>query len=226
MLPVLRLVLQVYEIPPRITDQYPPNGYPSPVLTPSLWAQALDIAPKPGSSLTYNYQLCEKDSAGADVDCTDSGFLPGQTYTVPANRLRWSKTYYWRVTASNGTVQSPPGPQSALLTVVPQPEITAHLAVAPYSGSNKDFDPQTGNYFSSAIDASVATVGPALTVARTYNSLDPRTDLAFGAGWSSTFDMRVVPDQDGSGNVVVTYPDGQQARFGRNGDGTFAPPSG
>jgi hypothetical protein len=25
-----------------------------------------------------------------------------------------------------------------------------------------------------------------------------------------------VPDADGSGNVVVTYPDGQQARFGAN----------
>ncbi|MBY8849519.1 hypothetical protein K7G98_13935 [Saccharothrix sp. MB29] len=39
--------------------------------------------------------------------------------------------------------------------------------------------------------------------------------------------MRVVPDQDGSGNVVVTYPDGQQVRFGRNAEnGSFDPPAG
>ncbi|HET6213671.1 MAG TPA: LamG-like jellyroll fold domain-containing protein, partial [Micromonosporaceae bacterium] len=76
------------------------------------------------------------------------------------------------------------------------------------------------------VDASVGTVGPRLTLVRTYNSLDPRRDLAFGAGWVTQFDMRVTPDDDGSGNAVVTYPDGQQVRFGRNPDGTFAAPQG
>ncbi len=40
------------------------------------------------------------------------------------------------------------------------------------------------------------------------------------------YDTRLVPDGDGSGNVVVTYPDGQQVRFGKNPDGTFAAPQG
>ena len=113
-----------------------------------------------------------------------------------------------------------------LLTWVPQPEITSRVAGGPYGSQDRDFDPQTGNFSTAAVDASVATPGPALDVARTYNSLDPRRDPAFGAGWTTVYDMRVVPDDDGSGNVVVTYPDGQQVRFGRNPDGTFAAPPG
>ncbi|WP_199444337.1 polymorphic toxin-type HINT domain-containing protein [Umezawaea beigongshangensis] len=226
MLPVLRLVLVVYEQPPRLVDQYPPNGYPSPLLTPSLWANAVMIAPPPGAVMSYDFQVCEKDALGNDTACFNSGYQQNPTWTVPAGKLRWDKTYYWRVTPYNGAAYGDPGPQSALLTVVPQPEITSHLSVAPYSGISKDFDPQTGNYFSSAVDASVASVGPELTVSRTYNSLDPRRGNAFGAGWSTRYDMSVLPDEDGSGNVVVTHPDGQQARFGRNPDGTFAPPGG
>jgi YD repeat-containing protein len=38
--------------------------------------------------------------------------------------------------------------------------------------------------------------------------------------------MRLVPDSDGSGNVVVTMADGHEVRFGKNPDGTFAPPLG
>ncbi|MDX3662795.1 polymorphic toxin-type HINT domain-containing protein [Streptomyces sp. ID05-26A] len=226
MMPALRLVLEVYEQPPKIVDMTPPNGYPSPVLSPTLWARAVDIAPPPGASLTYNFQVCRKDKDNKDTGCFDSGYQPSQSWTVPKDKLRWSETYFWRVTAFNGTIHSTPSDQAALQTVVPQPEITSHLATAPYSGATPDFDPQTGNYFSSAVDVTVATAGPALGVVRTYNSLDPRNELAFGTGWSSMYDMRAVPDDDGSGNVVVTYTDGQQARFGLNADGSFSPPAG
>src|SRR5262249_53788323 len=83
-----------------------------------------------------------------------------------------------------------------------------------------------GNYSTVVGDASVPTVGPDLTISRTYNSLDPRRDTAFGEGWSSRVDMRLRPDDDGSGNVVITFPTGRQVRMGRNPDGTFAPPMG
>ncbi|WP_305790283.1 LamG-like jellyroll fold domain-containing protein, partial [Symbioplanes lichenis] len=63
-------------------------------------------------------------------------------------------------------------------------------------------------------------------IARTYNSLDPRRNLLFGSGWMTQADMRLTPDSDGSGNVLVTYPDGQQVRFGKNSDGTYAAPLG
>ncbi|RSD24867.1 RHS repeat-associated core domain-containing protein [Amycolatopsis eburnea] len=230
-IPPTRLSMTVFDVPPIVKAQYPPNGFSAPTLTPQLWADAVDVDAPVSSTLKYRFEVCEKYVAKPDgtltgVSCVDSGYVTKRTWTVPTGALRWSKDYQWRVFAYDGNSESEKLTPSHLLTAVPQPEITSHLANAPYSGAQRDFDPQTGNYFSSAVDAALQVTGPELTVARTYNSLDPRTDLAFGAGWSTRYDMRVLPDNDGSGNVVITYPDGQQVRFGRNSDGTFAPPPG
>lgn len=220
-----RIVLRVIDIPPVLQELYPPNGYQAQTLTPQLWARAIDIDAPPGSTMRFGFVVCELSSSGTRVNCLDSGDLAAQAWTVPAGRLYWSKSYQWQARVKDGsnTVTSE---WVNLLTSVPQPVITGLLAGAPYATPGKEFDPQVGNYSTAAVDASIGTVGPSLTVVRTYNSLDPRRDLAFGAGWSSQFDMRVVPDDDGSGNVVVTYSDGQQVRFGRNPDGTFAAPQG
>ncbi|WP_345033016.1 polymorphic toxin-type HINT domain-containing protein [Kutzneria kofuensis] len=225
-IPPARLVLRVRNIPPVISAQYPPNGYSSPTLIPQLWAHGVKIDAAPGSSLQYRFEVCERDSANNPVNCFDSGHISSDTWTVPAGKLVWSKTYLWRVFAFDGTDESPTLPESTLFESVPQPEITSHLGNAPYSTDSNDFDPQVGNFYRSAVDASLALGGPSISVARTYNSLDPRRGLAFGEGWATQYDMSVVPDADGSGNVVVTYPDGQQVRFGRNPDGSFAAPEG
>ncbi|WP_170220880.1 scabin-related ADP-ribosyltransferase [Amycolatopsis cihanbeyliensis] len=230
-IPPTRLVMTVFDVPPIVKAQYPPNGYSAPTLTPQLWVDAVDVDAPVDTDLRYRFEICrdyeeQPDGSLRGISCTDSGYVDKRTWTVPEGALRWSEDYQWRAFAYDGNSESQKLPPSHILTAVPQPEITAHLANAPYSGLKKDFDPQTGNYFSSAIDASVSTTGPELTVARTYNSLDPRKKLLFGAGWSTRYDMRVYPDEDGSGNVVVTYPDGQQVRFGRNHDGTFSAPPG
>src|SRR6185312_2917122 len=65
-----------------------------------------------------------------------------------------------------------------------------------------------------------------LQIDRTYNSMDPRTTGAFGAGWSTAVDAAVRSDSDGTGNVTVTATSGQELRFGLNGDGSYAPPYG
>ena len=70
----------------------------------------------------------------------------------------------------------------------------------------------------------MATAGPSLSIVRTYNSLDPRTSQAFGAGWSSLPDMSLVPDSDGSGALILTTGTGQQVRFAKNAAGGYAPP--
>ncbi|MBE1488907.1 LamG-like jellyroll fold domain-containing protein [Plantactinospora soyae] len=220
-----RIVLEVFNIPPVLNELQPPNGYATPTLTPQLWAKATDIDAPPGSTLRYRFEFCERNAAGAQVNCVDSGFQASQAWTVPAGRLTWSKTYEWRASIRDNASDTVLGWQT-MFSSVPQPEITSRIANAPYGSQERDFDPQLGNLTTAAVDAAVSNVGPPLRVVRTYNSLDPRRDLVFGAGWMTQFDMRLVPDDDGSGNVVITYPDGQQVRFGRNPDGTFAAPMG
>ncbi|MEU7897114.1 RHS repeat-associated core domain-containing protein, partial [Nonomuraea sp. NPDC049152] len=89
----------------------------------------------------------------------------------------------------------------------------------------REFDHVTGNYTQSITDASVPTVGLPLAVTRAYNGLDPRSDGAFGAGWSTRWDTRILPEPH-TYTLLVTYPDGRQLRFAAKGDGTYAAPPG
>ncbi|MFD0200882.1 MULTISPECIES: polymorphic toxin-type HINT domain-containing protein [Saccharothrix] len=220
-----RIVLEVFDIPPVVRELHPPNGYQAPTLTPQLWARALDIDAPPGSSLRYRFQVCERTASGDPTACFDSGDVTSTAWTVPAAKLRWSRAYLWRVFVKDAGNEVS-SPYSAVLTSVPQPAVTSRVAGSPYGTRDKEYDAQIGNFTTAALDAPVVTVGPDLNVLRTYNSLDPRRDSMFGAGWVTRYDMRVRPDDDGSGNVVVTYPDGQEVRFGRDPDGTFVPPDG
>ncbi|CCH30243.1 YD repeat-containing protein [Saccharothrix espanaensis DSM 44229] len=229
-IPPARLSLTMFELPPVVKAQYPPAGHSAPTLTPQLWADAVDVDAPNNTSVQYEFEVCNSNLDGSPSTgaCTLGPRSTSKTWTVPSGRLQWSETYHWRAWAvdPSGT-RSEALPFSALLTAVPQPDITSHLGGAPYSAGDLDFDPQIGNYTTGAVDVALGVSGPELNVARTYNSLDPRKDSLFGAGWSTRYDMRVVPDKDGSGNVVVTYPDGQQVRFGRNAaDGSFDPPPG
>ncbi|TVT48593.1 DNRLRE domain-containing protein, partial [Amycolatopsis rhizosphaerae] len=223
--PPARLVLQVFDIPPVVQELYPPNGYQAPTLTPQLWARALDIDAPPSSSLQFKFEICQRDDAGNPTGCTNSGYGTKTAWTVPSGTLSWSRAYLWRTYVKDATTEVV-SPYSALLAWVPQPDVTSRLAGAPYGERQQEFDPLVGNYSTVAVDAVVATAGPELTLTRTYNSLDPRRDGLFGAGWTSRYDMKLVTDDDGSGNVVVTYPDGQEVRFGKNADGTYAAPWG
>ncbi|MFG1992112.1 RHS repeat-associated core domain-containing protein [Actinoplanes sp. NPDC048988] len=225
LVPPARIALEVRNIPPALGGVYPPNGYESPNLTPQLWAQGVDLDAPPKQTLQYKFEYCAVDASANPTGCTQTAYQTKQSFTVPAGKLAWSKPYVWRAFVKDNTTEVA-GDYATLTTVVPQPEITSRVANAPYGSGDKDFDPDLGNYSTSAVDATEASAGPDLSILRTYNSLDPRADLAFGAGWMSELDMRVALDADGSGNALITYPDGQQVRYGRNSDGTFAAPLG
>ena len=205
---------------PQVLAQTPANGTAVPTLTPQLSADG-SIDPNSVRSPQYDYQVV--DANGALV--VDSG-LVGGAYTVPAGKLRWGQTYYWMVQASDG-VNFSPNPVWYQLTVqVPQPAVTSSLS---QNAGGHGFEPSIGNYTTSVTDAEAATVGPALSVVRDYNSRDPRTSGAFGAAWSSVFDARAAELYDPSGavsTVVVTYPDGAEVGYGRNADGGFTAPLG
>ncbi|NUT18777.1 MAG: Teneurin-1 [Hamadaea sp.] len=211
-------------IAPQIDAQYPPRDYQATSLTPELLARGHDpdVWPK---AMQYNFKV--NDASGALV--ATSGWTSSSSWTVPAGKLQWSKTYYWWVVSYDGWATSPDPLNVAyyfpLSTPPPQPLVTSGLS---QDDGGRGFEPSVGNYTTEAMDAQVATVGPALAIQRSYNSRDPRTGSAFGAGWSTVVDATVV-ERFTSANAktaVITYPTGTEVAFGRNADGSFTPPSG
>jgi RHS repeat-associated protein len=209
--------LYVPQPPPVVTGVYPPTGYVSPTDTPELSTTAFSTT---NSSITYQFQLTCDPLPGSfcPVASVPSGKLTTPYWTTPA--LAWNEPYTWTVTATTNGASTTIGPIS-ITPEVPQPAMTSNLG----GSSGQAFDPQSGDFTTSATDAAVAVAGPPLEISRTYNSLDPRASGAFGAGWSSVLDTAVIPDNDGSGSVVVALPDGQQMRFGET-SGSYVAPAG
>jgi RHS repeat-associated protein len=85
------------------------------------------------------------------------------------------------------------------------------------------FTPTTARYVKLNVTTPTQDGNPS---ARIYEMEVYGATPAFGAGWSTPLDQAIIPDPDGSGNVVVTLASGRQVRFGKNPDGTFAPPPG
>ncbi|WP_410814556.1 LamG-like jellyroll fold domain-containing protein [Micromonospora sp. 067-2] len=209
-------------VPPQVNVRYPTNNAVAQTLTPELHSRAVDPDNWPNKGFTYNYVVSDA-ATGAVV--ANSGWVATASWTVPAGKLTWNKTYLYTVQVNDKAGSSAVYPAYAFTTSVPQPLLTANLA----QNSGKGYDPSIGNYTTSATDASVATVGPSLSVTRSYNSLDTRRGNAFGAGWSSMLDTRATQVRDVAGqvqSVLITYPTGQDVALGRNANGTFTPSSG
>ena len=223
--PYLQLTYSA-DVAPQISSQFPPDNTNVPTLTPELLASGTDPDNWPNPSLEYDFTVYNS-TTGAKV--VSSGDIASNDWTVPASAgLQWGQTYYWTVQAYDGVDYSPNPQANYFTTTVPQPLITSQLSLNP---AGPGFNPQTGNWTTSATDAQVPTVGPALEITRDYNSSDPRLSGAFGAGWSSVLDMKVSAGEynsaGGAGTEVVTYPDGEDVGFGLNPGGTtYSPPSG
>ncbi|WP_344948051.1 LamG-like jellyroll fold domain-containing protein, partial [Sphaerisporangium flaviroseum] len=213
-----RCYVQPAPQPPVFAGFWPREGGLVGSLTPTLEAYAYSAT---GRLVAYYFQICS--GASGTGQCTPGSWSNGGTWLVPAGKLQWGKTYWWSVVAedtSNGlTVTSP------WMSFSAQPEQPSINSLLGSGTGGREFNHVVGNYTSTVTDASVATVGPPLAATRTYNSLDPRTDGMFGAGWSTRWDMRLV-DEPQTKTVLVTYPDGQQSRFGAMGDGSYASPLG
>ena len=218
----------LYVAPPPpvvVTGVYPPSGFQSPTNTPQLWTTTAGTGT---GATTYQFALTCHPLPGTTCPGSVIGSGPiSKPYWTPPE-LVWNEPYTWTVTVTNNGVVSTVGPVS-ITPQVPQPLLTSRLGGA----SGQAFDPESGDYTTSATEAAVAVAGPPLQIVRTYNSLDPRESGAFGAGWSSVLDMGIAADDPGdpASSMVVTMPDGSQARFGYNGtssDGsaTYIPPPG
>jgi len=205
-------------VAPQVDAQYPPSGYAATTLTPELLVAGRDPDAWP-NPVQYDFLVYDKDSN----KIAESGWTAATNWRVPAAKLSWGQTYRWTVLASDGFLASSSQTLNVLSTPVPQPVVTSGLA----QNGGQGFEPNVGNYTTSATDATITTVGPSLTVQRSYNSLDTRRGSAMGAGWSSLVDMSATEvSTSGADVVVVRYPGGQEVAFGKNPDGTYAPPPG
>jgi len=212
-IPPYAIGLYVPEPPPTVSDVYPPTGYVSPTLQQQLSTSATGTG-----TLTYDFTLTCKPLAGQT--CIDSsvtsGTISNPYWTPSAADLDWDTPYTWsvKVTATSGGVSTPVTISGVGIEAeVPQPAVTSNIG----SASPTAYDPLSGNYTTSATDAAVQAAGPPLEIERTYNSLNPSASGAFGTGWSSVIDTAL--QNDGS-TVLISQSDGQQMRFGENGDGT------
>ncbi|KOX23890.1 hypothetical protein ADL05_01895 [Nocardiopsis sp. NRRL B-16309] len=217
-----QVALEIPDLPPQLLDYSPRDGASVATLTPEFTALGRNNDAWPTDGMEFWFNFC--DGEWPDWECVDSGWQEASSWQLPEDRMQWGNQYWWNVFVRDGDQNV----ESGWLRVIAEPDqpaITSNLAGSDGSGHGT-VDGLIGNFTQTTTDASVPTVGPPLSVTRTYNSSDPRQDGIFGAGWSTRFDMDVVPDVDGTGNIVVTYPDGRQHRFARNADGSFTPPSG
>ncbi|GAA0734441.1 hypothetical protein GCM10010199_53540 [Dactylosporangium roseum] len=206
--------------PPQLDARYPANNTTLNTLTPEFAAKGSDPDNYPNRGLRYNFLLYNDQGA----QFASSGWTDGY-WKPPAGTLQWGKTYMYMVQVDDRSSVGPTNPVPYVFsTAVPQQLVSSSLA----QNGGKGFEGSVGNYTTSDVDAQVATVGPALSIAREYNSLDTRNS-AFGRGWSSLPDMQVREGRTADNalqTAVIRYPNGQDITFGRNNDGTWTPPPG
>ncbi|MFH9554498.1 LamG-like jellyroll fold domain-containing protein [Streptomyces sp. NPDC017435] len=214
--------LSAVNIPPQLTAESPGSGITVDTLTPTLWAKGTDADRYPKAALQYSFEVCEVEGSDLRKNCKTGTRSEAQQWAVPSGWLSWDKTYAWYGYVYDGSATSTRPGASLLTTQVPQPAVTSHLGGA---DEGKEIGTRDGNYVTAATDAALTTVGPELSLTRTYNSLDPRTGGAFGTGWSTRWDMQ-LREEPATASVLITLSDGSQARFGKNADGTYTGPSG
>ena len=215
--------LYVPEPPPVVTNVYPPTGF-----TATTLSQSLSTTATASGTIKYDFTLtCEPLTGQTCMYSTiDSGSITEPYWTPPASQMQWDMPYQWQVvvTGTSGGISTPVtvGPV-ALEANPPQPLITSSLG----GSSDQAYDPLSGNYTTSATDAAIKVPGPALEIDRVYNSMDPQTDGAFGAGWSTIADASLT---NNTSTVTVTLPSGQEMVFGYDDNtpntGVYAPPEG
>ncbi len=231
------------DVAPQINGVYPQDNYNATSLVPELQASGGDPDSWPDPP---RYYFAIYNSAGTLIANSTmsrtAGSLPGPVpscsassyaswlqqpdWTPPQHELQWGQTYYWQAYDCDGLEIGSPSTASYFTTQVPQPTV----GQATQNSGSQGVRPGGSDYTTSVTDANVSTVGPSLSIVRDYDSANFAVTGAFGAGWSSILDMKVVPGQkDTAGNTdteIVTYPDGSQVGFGENYGGSFTAPEG
>lgn len=163
-------------------------------LTPMLSAHAQSSV---GTKVVYWFQICSGTKDHWTWCESSYEWAKDGTFNVPSKRLQWGKTYWWYAKAATSAV-TVTSPWKTFTTAPEQGTINSLLAAGT---EGREFNHVNGNYSRSVTDLSVSTAGLPLAVNRTYNSLDPRSDGAFGSGWTTRWDMRIQDE-----GRAIAYP--------------------
>ncbi|MFD9950069.1 polymorphic toxin-type HINT domain-containing protein [Nonomuraea sp. NPDC059023] len=220
----------------RLIGPCPPPPAPQMVsMTPANGALLLTEEPTlkikgstwQGATISFQFEVCDGPAMTGCVTKDVCCALDAE-WKVPDGTLSWGRQYWWRVKLHDASTvggQNSTTPIRSFTVGVRQPTITSQLATSGVSG--QEFHQQAGNYTTSFTDASVPVAGPALSVVRSYNSMDTRRTGVFGAGWSTRWDMRITPENvRGREAALVTFADGREVRFADKKNGSFQPPPG
>lgn len=207
----------INNVPPQITELEPAGRVDKTAVT--LRALGENFDGYPADALQYQFKICT--DVEFTKDCQTRLWDAAKTWTPP--KLRWGKTYYWKVAVREGNGTAPRATTLAHQIVsftptVPQPKLEQHFGSDPYSTTYGGVNPSIGNYVTTFTDAQLPAAGLSVDLTRTYNSMDVRTG-AFGPGWSTAIDTSATEEADGK--VLIKYPDGRQERYAQNPtDGT------
>ncbi len=111
------------------------------------------------------------------------------------------------------------GPESAV--AVAAGKVARHHTTCNHG--TKPVNCASGDFWHTFTDSRIPGFGPGIDLSRTYNSLNASSEGIFGYGWSSSYDMHLVPNADGS--VTITEDDGSQVTALPNGGGGFTMPT-
>jgi RHS repeat-associated protein len=163
---------------------------------------------------------CWQDSGWLSVPFSTGSFAALSLWTPPT-LMNWNTTYYWRARVKDPLFTGAWSDFTAVTPVVPTPAGPAHYGADPASVDPAGVNLFLGNFTQQVTDIHVGGAGLPLQIQRAYNSADTTSTRAFGTGWSSLLDMQAVSNSDGT--ITITFPDGKQARYGQNPDGSWAP---
>jgi RHS repeat-associated protein len=145
--------------------------------------------------------------------------------------INWLESAYWQETDAEQVAHnleaflSGEGSVSVVGVEAGSAYATGHISKLP-PGCNHGKRPVncgSGDFWHTFTDASVPGVGPSLDLTRTYNSLNASTEGIFGYGWSSSYDINLMMNGDGS--VTFVDDDGSQVTAEPDGSGGFTLPS-
>lgn len=212
------LQLTVSNQPPSLTYQAPASPGTVTTRTPFLRVAGADPDAWPAQpSLGYRFTVCT--NAQLTTGCTVSSLQSTTTWQAPA--LQWGGQYYWAATVTDGpATTSGHSAVQSFRVVIPETDPWRQVGNGLGLADNFGVILPYGVFLHRARDLETASGDVPLVIDRTYSSGASQTEGAFGMGWISLFDARIVRDQ-ASGLFTVTYPDGRQERFGQDTSGQW-----